>query len=79
MPRPISVELDNKQLPVRIVDDRGGKREVVRVLEVWRVDDEWWRSKIARRYIEAIMDNGSRITLFEDQISGQWFEQTVGR
>jgi len=46
------------------------------VLEVWRIDDEWWRRPIARRYFEALLQGGRRVVLFEDLATGEWFEQT---
>ncbi len=53
-----------------------GPRLVDAVLEVWRIDDEWWRRPIARRYFEALLQGGRRVVLFEDLATGEWFEQT---
>jgi hypothetical protein len=41
----------------------------------WRIDDEWWREEIARRYFELELDNGSVITVFNDLVSGKWYQQ----
>jgi hypothetical protein len=73
-PRPVTVELDRKQLPLSITDENNS-HDVIRILEVWRVDDEWWRKPVGRRYVEVILDNGSRQVLFEDIGSGEWFVQ----
>jgi hypothetical protein len=47
------------------------------VLESWRIDDEWWRQLISRRYFEVILEGGGRVVLFEDRVSGEWFVQTA--
>jgi hypothetical protein len=45
------------------------------VLELWHVDDEWWRDQIARRYIEVVLEGGKHAVLFEDLLKGTWFVQ----
>ncbi len=77
-PRPVTVELDRKQLPLSITEETA-THEVIRILEVWRVDDEWWRKPVGRRYVEVILDNGSRQIVFEDIRSGEWYVQGGGR
>lgn len=73
-PRPVTVELDRKQLPLSLTED-GRMHEIIRILEVWRVDDEWWRKPLGRRYVEVVFDNGNRQVLFEDIKTGDWFVQ----
>lgn len=74
LPQAIGVDLDEGDLPVAIT--RNGKRgEVEQIGEIWRVDDEWWRDPIARRYVEAILEGGRRLVVYEDQRTGEWFEQ----
>lgn len=51
------------------------QRRVTRVRNVWRIDDEWWRQEIARRYFELELSDGSVITVFQDLISGNWSRQ----
>lgn len=41
--------------------------------DTWRLDDEWWRRQIARRYVEVILEGGGRMVLFEDLVTGEWF------
>jgi hypothetical protein len=53
----------------------GSARAVAEVIEVWRVDDEWWRRPIKRRYVEVILDTGAHVVLFEDEVTGEWFLQ----
>ena len=50
--------------------------EVESVLDQWQLDDEWWRQRISRRYVEVIVAGGKRMLLFEDLVTGEWFEQT---
>lgn len=62
----------------RVMTD-GGERErprrVEELLEIWRIDDEWWRTPIHRRYADVVLEGGGHIVLFEDLTSGQWFAQ----
>jgi hypothetical protein len=64
------------------VKDNGGGQEtntavVEAVLESWRIEDEWWRHPISRRYFEVLLASGGRVVLFEDLVSGEWFVQTA--
>jgi hypothetical protein len=45
--------------------------------EIWRVDDEWWRQEISRRYIEVILSGGRHVVLYQDLNTGEWFEQSI--
>src|SRR5438445_4712259 len=59
-PEPVTVELDANGQPaaVRRSKDTGGGQSVEAILEDWRIDDEWWRQPIARRYREIVLDGG---------------------
>jgi len=57
------------------VEYNGTLRSIEAVLEIWRVDDEWWREQIARRYIEVVLAGGKHVVLFEDLLKGTWFVQ----
>jgi hypothetical protein len=48
---------------------------VEEVLEIWRIDDEWWRRSVSRRYIEVALKGGGHVVLFEDLVTGDWFCQ----
>lgn len=74
LPRAVSVVLNERGLPIAIIRD-GKRKEVEKIGEIWRVDDEWWRDPIARRYVETILEGGRRLVVYEDQITGEWFEQ----
>lgn len=55
----------------RDADERG----VEEVLEEWRIDDEWWRTPIHRRYVEVVLEGGAHVVLFEDVMTGEWYMQ----
>jgi len=86
-PRPVAVELDENGKPaaIRRSNDtgggHGGQEEtaavVDAVLEMWRIDDEWWRKLISRRYFAVMLEGGSRVVLFEDLVTHEWFMQTA--
>ena len=72
-PEPIEVVLvDGHPSSVKL------KRKLQKVKEVdnlWRIDDGWWRKPVARLYYSLALESGSRITLFQDLLSGQWYRQ----
>ena len=74
LPRPIGVELNKDDLPVTIVF-AGKRRQVEEIGEIWRIDDEWWRDQIARRYVEVMLVGGGHVVVYEDLIGGGWFMQ----
>ena len=86
-PRPVTVELDAGGVPARVGRSNGnsgshdGQEEnsavVEAVLEMWRIDDEWWRQMISRRYFAVMLEGGSRVVLFEDLVTHEWFMQTA--
>ena len=45
------------------------------VLEVWRIDDEWWRRPIHRRYLSLLLEGGRPVTVFQDLMDGSWYLQ----
>ena len=86
-PRLVTVELNADGAPAKLWRSRdtggghGGQEEtaavVEAVLEMWRIDDEWWRQLISRRYFAVILEGGSRVVLFEDIVTHEWFMQTA--
>ena len=50
--------------------------KVVSVEDRWRVDDEWWREHpVSRLYHECILEDGRKVTVFKDLITGRWYRQ----
>ena len=81
-PRRIDVEVNGRGAPAVIVlkpaDDGDEKRwRVEAVGEVWRVDDEWWRQPISRRYVEVVLEGGKHTVVFQDLANGHWFIQNI--
>lgn len=69
-PQLTAVECDEQHRPIAV-----GGIAVETILESWRIDDEWWRQPIARRYHAVLLDGGKRVVLFEDIVTGDWFAQ----
>jgi len=83
-PQLVAVELDTGGVPKAVKKQlrRSGGQEataavVETILEMWRIDDEWWRQLISRRYFAVILEGGSRVVLFEDLVTHEWFMQTA--
>ncbi len=73
LPRAIETTLED-DLPTTITID-GKSRRVDAIRETWRIDDEWWRDQIARRYVDVILEGGAHVVLYEDLLAGVWFLQ----
>jgi hypothetical protein len=73
----VQVDVDASGIPraVRRSKNEGGGQAVESVLESWRIDDEWWRRPIVRRYWEVLLNGGKRVILFEDLPTSEWFIQ----
>jgi hypothetical protein len=69
-PRPVRV-LTGDGLPVALVE--GTRRRPVKVEDVWYVDDEWWRERIARRYYRVLLDDGAVRTVYREEGGDEWF------
>jgi hypothetical protein len=48
---------------------------VTAVQEIWRIDDEWWREPISRRYYRLLLEQGSMCTIYRDLLHDSWYEQ----
>ncbi len=51
---------------------------IVRILNMWRIDEDWWRTPVSRLYYSLELDTGNRMTVFRDIISGRWYKQNYG-
>ena len=71
----VSVELDARGTPTIVKRETGNEKRIESIGETWRIDDEWWRVPIVRRYLEVIVEGGGRMVLFEDLKTGEWFAQ----
>jgi len=74
-PRPLRVEADKDGRPAAVW--LSGRRYVVEgVLEVWRIDDEWWRQRpVSRLYYRLALADGRTLTVCRDLVGGRWAQQ----
>ena len=73
-PRPIEILANPRGVPAMVA--HGGQQlRISAVLDVWRIDDEWWRDEIGRRYFHVLLDDGTEASIYHDLVSGQWYEQ----
>ena len=76
LPRPVQVTLDERSGLLLILHGRHRDRPIEHIQDAWQIDDEWWREPISRQYLQVLLDDGSLRTLFHDQLTGHWFEQS---
>jgi hypothetical protein len=71
------VEVDEQGWPVTVEDDQplSRPRRIEEIIEIWRIDDEWWRTPISRQYVDVVLEGGGHVVLFQDLTTGQWFMQ----
>ena len=74
VPRPIKVRTGAGGRPISL-HFRRRTRRVEQILEVWQVDDEWWRDPISRRYAKLVLEDGRIVTVFRDLMSRRWYLQ----
>ncbi|MDP7469399.1 MAG: hypothetical protein QGI79_01120 [Dehalococcoidia bacterium] len=74
-PQPLRVEAGGDGAPVSL-KLRGHLLAVEFVADRWRIDDEWWRERpVSRMYYECLVDQGLRVTVFRDIVTGEWYQQ----
>lgn len=73
-PRPVAVEATERGLPKAMLW-RGTYRRVRAIHDTWRIDDEWWRDEISRRYFVIELEGGRRLTIYHDLPHNAWYEQ----
>ncbi len=72
-PEPIEV-IDREGDPLALTV-RKRRLRVSKIVNTWRVDEEWWRKEISRIYFLIELENNKRITVFHDLLRGGWFKQ----
>ena len=73
-PAPLAVEATARGAPTHVLW-RGAYKRVLAIHETWRIDDEWWREEIARRYFVVEVEGGRRLSLYHDLIRDLWYGQ----
>ena len=83
--RPISITLPTFRSGTRQVSrassltGKGRSLAVTSINDLWQVDDEWWRENpISRRYYQVTTQDERRLTIFRDQLNGNWYWQKGG-
>ncbi len=77
-PRPLTVRRDAGGRPTA-VRLRAGWVAGERVIDHWRLEDEWWRAAPLHRWYYALALAGGRtITVFHDRHCDTWFQQSDG-
>ena len=74
-PKPAAVEATSLGEPEAVVV-QGRFLRVRAIRDTWRIDDEWWRDEISRRYFTVELENGRGMTLYHDLVGGGWFAQS---
>ncbi len=57
------------------VENDVARKAIESILEIWHVDDEWWREPISRRCVEVILEGGKHVILYEERTTNDWFMQ----
>lgn len=73
-PRPLRVRVGNGGRPL-FLHLNGRARKVQQILEIWQVDDEWWRNPISRRYARLVLEDGRIVTVYRDLLRRRWYLQ----
>ena len=73
-PVPAAVEATTRGLPKAMLW-RGTYREVAAIRDSWRIDDEWWRDEISRRYFAIELEGGAHVTVYHDLARDAWYVQ----
>ena len=69
------VRLENDEERNKAIDSGLFRKTVETIIEIWHIDDEWWREPISRRCVEVILEGGKHVVLYEDVTTGNWFMQ----
>ena len=87
MERPVSVTLPparssrpaRSRRPGQTAGSPAAPLTVTAINDLWQVDDEWWRDRtISRRYYQLTTQDDRRLTIFRDQLNGDWYWQRGG-
>jgi len=70
-PKPAAVEATPAGEPAAVVW-QGRYQRVRAIADSWRIDDEWWRDEIARRYFVVELESGRRLPSLRPR-AGTWY------
>jgi hypothetical protein len=74
LPEPLKVEEDFSGRPLAVKTPR---KQVVKAIEdLWRIDDEWWRTEPVSRFYYAVrLTSGQRLIIYKDLVLNCWYRQ----
>ena len=79
MPIAVQVTSTPDGHPVSVAETRNGRTvpsQVEHIIDLWELNDEWWRAtSVRRRYFRLLMETGRVLTVFRDLSSREWFRQ----
>ena len=52
---------DNGDERITTTENAIAEKAVEAIIEIWHVDDEWWREPISRRCVEVILEGGKHV------------------
>jgi len=74
--RPRQVAVEAEEGTPSAVHLSGHRIAVESVVEIWRIDDEWWRDKaVSRMYWRVVLEDGRVVDVYRDLASGKWWRQ----
>ena len=72
----VQVETDADGIPVRLRMN-GRAHGEVGICNRWRVDDDWWRTPLARSYFKLVTRDGLLCTVYLDELRGTWHLERI--
>ena len=72
----VHIETDAEGAPVRLRLD-GVAHDDVGICNRWRVDDDWWRTPLARAYYKVVTRDGLLCTVYLDELRGTWHLERI--
>ena len=72
----VQVETDGDGIPIRLRLD-GAAHGEVGICNRWRVDDDWWRTPVARAYFKVVTRDGLLGTVYLDELRGTWHLERI--
>ena len=77
-PVPAAVDANARGEPSAMLS-QGRYLPVQAIHDSWRIDDEWWREEITRRYFTVELEGGRRLTVYHDLLTDAWYAQGYER
>lgn len=73
---PIAVQSDELLTP-QAFTWHGQNHPVRQVAKRWRVDLDWWQTRIWREYFKLTTQTGLLVVIYLDIVSGKWYLQRL--